>query len=68
MLRSDGCDHTVIGMHHITDLLDVAHMAGTHLTDEYLRGGLQGASDGPHHSHRSIKTLRSHQHIIFFLQ
>ena len=67
MLRSDRCDHTVIGMHHIADLLDIAHMAGTHLTDKDLCGGLQGASDGPHHSHRSIKALRSHQHIIFFL-
>ena len=34
MLWSDRCDHTVIGMHHIADLLDIAHMAGTHLTDE----------------------------------
>ena len=67
MLRSDRCDHTVIGMHHIADLLDIAHMAGTHLADEDLCGGLQGTADGPHHSHRSIKTLRSHQHIIFFL-
>ena len=67
MLWSDRCDHTVIGMHHIADLLDIAHMAGTHLADEDLRGGLQGTADGPHHSHRSIKALRSHQHIIFFL-
>ena len=68
MLRSDRCDHTVIGMHHIADLLDIAHMAGTHLTDEDLRGGLQGTADGPHHTHRRIETLRCHQYIIFFLQ
>ena len=68
MLWSDRCDHTVLGMHHIADLLDVAHMTGSHLADKNLCGRLQGTADGPHHTHRRIETLRCHQYIIFFLQ
>ena len=64
MLRTYRSNKSVMRVHKIAVFLDLSHISGSHLADEYLMCRLQELPDSDNDSHRSIVALRSHEHSV----